>query len=50
MRTIQCDMPRIWKTGDTFDEIYDNKLQNDYYDYKKPSKESEKLDDVFDFE
>ncbi len=35
---------------DTFDENYDNKLQNDYYFYKKPFKESGKLDDVFDFE
>ncbi len=34
----------------TFDEIYDNKLQNDYYFYKKPFKENGKLDDVFDFE
>jgi Zn-finger nucleic acid-binding protein len=33
----------------TFDEIYDNKLQNDYYFYKKPFKESGKLDNVFDF-
>ncbi len=34
----------------TFDENYNNELQNDYYYYKKPFKESGKLDDVFDFE
>ena len=34
----------------TFDENYENKHQNDYYYYKKPFKESGKLDDVFDFE
>jgi Zn-finger nucleic acid-binding protein len=34
----------------TFDENYDNKLQNGYYYYKKLFKESRKLDDVFDFE
>lgn len=33
-----------------FDENYDNKLQNDYYYYKKPFKESGNLDDMFDFE
>jgi uncharacterized protein len=33
-----------------FDENYDNKLQNDYYYYKKPFKENGKLDDVVDFE
>ena len=35
---------------DTVDENHDNKLQNDYYYYKKPFKENEKLDDMFDFE
>ena len=35
---------------DTVDENQDNKLQNDYYYYKKPFKENEKLDDMFDFE
>ena len=35
---------------DTIDETPDNKLQNDYYYYKKPFKENEKLDDMFDFE
>ena len=34
----------------TCDDNYDNKPQNDYYYYKKPFKESGKLDDAFDFE
>ena len=34
----------------TFDDNYDNKPQNDYYYYKKPFKESGKLDEAFDFE
>ena len=34
---------------DTVDENQDNSLENDYY-YKKPFKENEKLDDMFDFE
>jgi len=35
---------------DTVDENQDNKLENDYYYYKKPFKENERLDDMFDFE
>jgi Zn-finger nucleic acid-binding protein len=35
---------------DTIDQNPDNKLQKDYYFYKKPFKENEKLDDMFDFE
>ena len=35
---------------DTIDENQDNKLQNDYYYYKKQFRENEKLDDMFDFE
>ena len=34
---------------DTADENQDIKLKNDYY-YKKPFKENERLDDMFDFE
>ena len=32
------------------DQNHSNKLENDYYYYKKPFKENEKLDDMFDFE
>ena len=35
---------------DTIDENQGNKLQNDYYYYKKQFRENEKLDDMFDFE
>ena len=35
---------------DTEDGNQDNKLGNDYYYYKRPFKENEKLDDMFDFE
>jgi Zn-finger nucleic acid-binding protein len=35
---------------DTIDENHDNKLQNEYYYYKKPFKENGNLDDMFDFE
>lgn len=35
---------------DTVDENQDNKLQNEYYYYKKPFKENGNLDDMFDFE
>jgi uncharacterized protein len=35
---------------DIVNESHDNKLQNEYYYYKKPFKENEKLDDMFDFE
>lgn len=34
----------------TVDQNHGNKLENDYYYYKKPFKENEKLDDMFDFE
>ena len=34
---------------DTVDENQDNKFNDSYY-YKKPFKENEKLDDMFDFE
>ncbi len=35
---------------DTIDQNPDNKLQKNYYYYKKPFKENGKLDDMFDFE
>jgi Zn-finger nucleic acid-binding protein len=35
---------------DTIDQNPDNKLQKDYYYYKKPFKKNEKIDDMFDFE
>jgi Zn-finger nucleic acid-binding protein len=35
---------------DTIDENQGNKLQNDYYYYKKQFRENEKLDNMFDFE
>ena len=35
---------------DIVNESHGNKLQNEYYYYKKPFKENEKLDDMFDFE
>jgi uncharacterized protein len=40
----------IQERDDTVDENVDNKSENDYYYYKKPFKENEKLDDMFDFE
>jgi hypothetical protein len=35
---------------DIVNESHDNELPNEYYHYKKPFKENERLDDMFDFE
>ncbi len=40
----------LYDEENTIDENHDNKLENDYYYYKKPFKENEKLDDMFDFD
>ena len=42
-------MQEVKDLQDAVDENQDNKLENDYY-YKKPFKENERLDDMFDFE
>ena len=42
-------MQEVKDLDHTVDENQDNKLENDYY-YKKPFKENERLDDMFDFE
>jgi Zn-finger nucleic acid-binding protein len=43
-------MQEVKDLQDTVDENQDNKRESDYYYYKKPFKENEKLDDMFDFE
>ena len=42
-------MQEVKDFQDTVDDNRNLKLENDYY-HKKPFKENEKLDDVFDFE
>ena len=43
-------MQEVKDFQDTIDENHDNKLENDYYYYKKPFKENGKPDDMFNFE
>ena len=43
-------MQEVKDFHDTVDDNQDLKLENDYYYHKKPFKENEKLDDMFDFE